>query len=61
MSACAIWTCCWFITVSVCMFIDAKTRQVQGSFVATKDEKTLQGFVALLIWIAGIVAEKMAN
>jgi len=50
-----IWTCAWFITVEVCVLLDAKTRATHGIPAATPEERGQWGIVGLGIWIVGLV------
>ena len=50
-----VWTCCWFVTVSLCEWLDAKSRAMQGREPQTENERTAAGFVCLLIWVGGLI------
>ena len=49
------WTCGWFVTISVCSFIDANTRNVQGRKQPTESEKMGGGMACFIIWVVGLV------
>jgi len=50
-----VWTCGWFVTVSLCSWLDAKTRAVQGREPQTENERTASAFISLLIWVVGLI------
>ena len=49
-----IWTCGWFLTLSITSYIDAKTREITGEPPSSNETQGTVVVMCMAIWIVGL-------